>query len=278
MQDKVKKAEYNKRYRDTHREEIKKYNENHKEEIKKYLRRYNKIHRERLKKLKKEYNSLHKNEQKETKKLNKDKINEQDRNRMKNFRFQVLSYYSKGELKCACCNENHYEFLTIDHINNDGAEHKRKIGIRRLYQWLVKNNFPEGFQVLCYNCNLCKGYYGECYHKNPEIKGKKNWSAKRRFKVLSYYSPELKCACCGESIYHFLSIDHIYGGGLKHYNKIGYIYSWLIDNNFPEDFRVLCYNCNCSLGHQGYCPHHPEIKQIQDKSFVYGKKDEMDEN
>ena len=32
------------------------------------------------------------------------------------------------------------------------------------YRWLKNHNYPEGFQVLCYNCNLPKGVYGVCPH------------------------------------------------------------------------------------------------------------------
>jgi hypothetical protein len=57
-------------------------------------------------------------------------------------------------------------FLTIDHIENNGAEHRRqqRNGQNKghdIYAWLRKNNYPEGFQVLCYNCNCAKGIYGE---------------------------------------------------------------------------------------------------------------------
>ncbi len=40
-------------------------------------------------------------------------------------REKVFNHYGK---KCACCGESIYEFLTIDHINNDGAKHKRERG------------------------------------------------------------------------------------------------------------------------------------------------------
>ena len=55
--------------------------------------------------------------------------------------------------------------LTVDHINNDGVAHRKKIKKRNIYQWLTKNNFPEGFQTLCMNCNFAKGIYGKCPHK-----------------------------------------------------------------------------------------------------------------
>jgi hypothetical protein len=30
---------------------------------------------------------------------------------------------------------------------------------------LIKNNFPDGFQVLCHNCNMSIGLYGYCPHQ-----------------------------------------------------------------------------------------------------------------
>jgi len=73
--------------------------------------------------------------------------------------------------KCACCGESNLAFLTIDHVNNDGAEHRKQIsscrGGSRFYQWLIKNNFPEEpkLQVLCWNCNHAKEIYGICPHQ-----------------------------------------------------------------------------------------------------------------
>lgn len=69
--------------------------------------------------------------------------------------------------KCSCCGETQFEFLTIEHINRDGAKHRREIGgSKRIYQWLKDNNYPkEGFTVLCFNCNAASFYYGECPHK-----------------------------------------------------------------------------------------------------------------
>ena len=75
--------------------------------------------------------------------------------------------------KCLCCGESQLPFLTIDHINNDGAEHRQKLSKEGVgspasfYRWLEKNGFPDGFQTLCYNCNI--GKYkngGVCPHKD----------------------------------------------------------------------------------------------------------------
>jgi hypothetical protein len=67
--------------------------------------------------------------------------------------------------KCVCCGESEPKFLAIDHINGDGAEHRRKIG-KGIYSWLKKNGYPPGFQLLCHNCNIAKSFYGACPHRD----------------------------------------------------------------------------------------------------------------
>lgn len=66
---------------------------------------------------------------------------------------------------CQCCGETQYEFLAIDHIEGGGMNHRRALRSQNIYPWLIKNNYPEGFQVLCHNCNLAKGFYGACPHQ-----------------------------------------------------------------------------------------------------------------
>lgn len=69
-----------------------------------------------------------------------------------------------------------------------------------------------------------------------------------------------KCACCGETRKEFLCIDHINGEGNKerrktHKNGGVHFYAYLRRKGFPAGYRVLCHNCNMSLGTWGYCPH-----------------------
>lgn len=72
--------------------------------------------------------------------------------------------------KCDCCGESQIEFLTIDHINNDGALHRRKVGKgRRIYSDLIKIGCPKNnYRLLCFNCNITRGFYGYCPHKPEE--------------------------------------------------------------------------------------------------------------
>lgn len=79
-------------------------------------------------------------------------------------RMRCLREYSSKEPECACCHESHLEFLTIDHIDGGGADHRRKMGSRNIYRWLMRNHFPKGFRVLCINCNFSLGKYGYCPH------------------------------------------------------------------------------------------------------------------
>jgi len=83
-------------------------------------------------------------------------------------KLQVINHYSNGTMKCACCGESIIEFLTIDHIHNNGSKERKKTGGGTVfYYWIVKNNFPEGLQILCFNCNCGRNLTKDkiCPHK-----------------------------------------------------------------------------------------------------------------
>jgi len=98
------------------------------------------------------------------------KLREYTNKRRIKFRKMVLTHYSNGNLKCSCCGESNIYFLTIDHINNNGNKHRKEInssGGPHFYDWLIKNNYPAGYDVLCMNCNHGKSRNnGKCPHKN----------------------------------------------------------------------------------------------------------------
>ena len=88
-------------------------------------------------------------------------------------RLEVLQYYSKQLSKsnipcCRCCGENfHIDFLAVDHIVGMKkmdfepelvkSGYSSSMGTNNLMHWIIVNNFPKGFQVLCHNCNFAKG-------------------------------------------------------------------------------------------------------------------------
>jgi hypothetical protein len=76
----------------------------------------------------------------------------------------VFEHYGN---KCACCGEDNIKFLSIDHVNNDGyKERKGKGGSSDfIHRKIIKNNFPDTYQLLCFNCNLGKARNnGVCPH------------------------------------------------------------------------------------------------------------------
>lgn len=74
-------------------------------------------------------------------------------------KYEVFAHYSKGEPKCVHCGEEDLLVLCIDHINGGGTQERKRInqgGGAGFYLFLRKNDYPDGYQVLCANCNLRK--------------------------------------------------------------------------------------------------------------------------
>lgn len=71
-------------------------------------------------------------------------------------REKIIAHYSGGSNQCASCCLADKRVLQIDHINNNGAQHRKEMGQLNSVWWIVKNNYPEGFQILCANCNYLK--------------------------------------------------------------------------------------------------------------------------
>lgn len=83
---------------------------------------------------------------------------------------KIVNHYSNGTNTCRCCGENNIDFLSIDHIVNGKGNPKTEVKSGyNLYIQLIKDNYPEGYQILCYNCNQCKGYFGICSHQKENI-------------------------------------------------------------------------------------------------------------
>ncbi len=85
------------------------------------------------------------------------KNNLNSKNYFRSLKREVIKEYGG---KCCCCGITMFEFLTIDHISNNGNTHRKEIGKGRIYPWLKRNGYPkDNFQLLCMNCNSAKGFY-----------------------------------------------------------------------------------------------------------------------
>jgi hypothetical protein len=71
---------------------------------------------------------------------------------------------------CACCGENILLLLTIDHVGGRSKfGHDRSLRSHKLYKWLQDNDFPNGFETVCYTCNCGRAQNnGTCPHKDAD--------------------------------------------------------------------------------------------------------------
>lgn len=94
---------------------------------------------------------------------NRDRYNaSKARYRMK-LKMEVMRLYS-DPVCCVRCSFAVLDGLVLDHINNDGATHRKEAKLAgrnsgmgsRIYEHIRKNGKIEGLQVLCANCNTIK--------------------------------------------------------------------------------------------------------------------------
>lgn len=83
--------------------------------------------------------------------------------------------------ECACCGESRIAFLQIDHINNDGSAHRRRLGMKveggmraggyqRRFYFEIIGGKKDGLQLMCANCNWGKARNGGiCPHEEERI-------------------------------------------------------------------------------------------------------------
>jgi len=140
------KKEYNKKYKQENKEKLKEYSKNYRKENKEKIKEYRKENQKKIKEYRKKWNQE-----------NKEKKKEYNKKYNKKYKELVYNHYSNGVIECACCGEKEIDFLSLDHIYNNGAKHRKKIGKTISFKWIMKNNFPPIFQLLCMNCNFSKG-------------------------------------------------------------------------------------------------------------------------
>lgn len=96
---------------------------------------------------------------------NRERRNELNRRSRHRAKQAAMARYGGG---CACCGTTELVWLCIDHINGGGLAHRKQYkaaGYDSIYTWLRANEYPEGYQVLCHNCNFAKDQEGGCPHQ-----------------------------------------------------------------------------------------------------------------
>lgn len=161
------------RLRDKNREAAARYRARNREKVAQRMREWRENNREKAREQSREHRNrkianASPEELAEIRRLEREKTRRnQDR-----VRREVFAAY--GGYKCACCGETEPLFLSIDHVNNDGAKMRREKlysgSGTGFYLWLFKNGFPKGFQVLCMNCQIGKHRNGGvCPHHSEGV-------------------------------------------------------------------------------------------------------------
>lgn len=169
------KRAYNTKYYATNRERLRQYakeyrkTDSYKDRIIEYKRQYHKDNRAKIiERTRKYYEANRESKLAYGRKWRADNADKMREYRQKSkIRLRLETFDAYGGAICRCCGEKEVLFLTIDHVNNNGAEERRLHGSRggyAFYAILRKLGYPPGYQVLCFNCNMAKGAFGICPH------------------------------------------------------------------------------------------------------------------
>lgn len=103
----------------------------------------------------KQYNRTYREKHKEA-------IRAENQARHLNVKNKILDHYGN---ECVHCGYSDFRALQLDHINNNGNVERKAVskdGQRfsgwKFYDWVIKQGYPEGYQILCANCNTLKQY------------------------------------------------------------------------------------------------------------------------
>lgn len=118
-------------------------------------------HPDRVKEQAKEYS-------KRNYKKNKERLKKQSREYR--IKYKKIAIHMYGG-KCAFCGEDDFVVLSIDHKNDDGGEERRRLDKKNrnmgwdFYRYLIKHPKRDDLQVLCFNCQRRKVWYGKDFSK-----------------------------------------------------------------------------------------------------------------
>ena len=78
-------------------------------------------------------------------------------------RYDSLYGLTNGQLRCTNCGLPFYEVLQVHHLGNNGKKHREKIHKgTSIHRFIIKQNFPTDYLVLCSNCH-------DFWHKEGQL-------------------------------------------------------------------------------------------------------------
>lgn len=176
------------------------------------------------------------------------------RHRLTN-RLIILDHY--GGRICLHCSETRLAALTIDHIDQNGAACRLIHGqTEKFYRWLIKNDFPLGYRVLCYNCNLIAWRQFQQTKLKPELARHRYYDQTLKRKLMDVLGG--RCKKCNITNLVILTIHHTNNNGADHRQTISHGYSGskfyraVLRTNDFSGLECYCMNCNEVARYQSY--------------------------
>ena len=70
-------------------------------------------------------------------------------------KIEVLSHYSNNKIECQKCGTNDVRILVLNHERGGGSRDRKQLNKYGMafYNYLKRQNYPSGFNVLCRNCD-----------------------------------------------------------------------------------------------------------------------------
>jgi len=84
---------------------------------------------------------------------NPEKYAAQSRAAKKRLKDKVFAMYGAA---CSCCGFSDMRALTLDHVLNNGAEERKELGERGVYNRAIERHRSNEYRILCMNCQFIK--------------------------------------------------------------------------------------------------------------------------
>lgn len=184
---------------------------------------------------------------------NPEKWYELDKQKCLTAKTEAMDHY--GGQQCSICPENRIGTLTIDHINGNGAEHRRMSGCssgKKFYCWLKRNNYPTGFRILCANCNWREKIRVVRLRQQQTKYAIRQRRMKRNIKIKVMSRLGGSCIICSINDMDVLTVHHTNNNGAEHRRAIcdgvsglAFYYKIIKLDQF-DGLECRCFSCNCN--------------------------------
>ena len=148
---------------------------------------------------------------------------------------------------CQLCREDDLRVLHIDHVHGGGCQARKESSSLDIWKSILIQ--PDGYRVLCANCN----HLTRLAEIAPPKTKSAVYSQKHRLKLRLAATAKLGdcCAKCKNKNSNLFCIDHLFGNGRADRARFvneNQFFKDVVDN--PWKYQLLCHNCNWIKRHE----------------------------